>query len=422
MAENTVSPSVENKSSKFFYGYIIVIAGFFVLMLAYGSVYTFGSFFKPVSQEFGWTRAMTSGAYSLYQVLHGFLGIFAGRLSDRLGPRVVVTICGLSLGLGYILMSQINSIWQLYLYYGVLVSLGMSSGYIPIASAAARWFVKRRGLMTGLLVSGTGVGTVILPPVASQLITIFNWSTSYIILGAIVLVIIVIAAQFLRPDPVKMGLLPYGGKEVKVEHVASEVGGFSLREAMRNRQYWVLIATFFLFLFSQQAIMVHIVPHATDLGNSAVSAAIILSVIGGAGIAGRIGMGGAGDRIGNKRSLVIGLILQAVSLISLLGMKELWMFYVFAAIYGFGYGSMIALQTPILAELFGLKSLGAILGMLIFVGTIGGAIGPLVVGMIFDSTSSYTSGFILCAVLSVISIALAVMVKFPARHISGGSV
>ena len=133
---------IENKQPKIFYGYIVVAASFLIYMVMWGTYYTFGIFFKPFLVEFGWTRAMTSGAYSLSLILHGLLGIVAGKLTDRFGPRVVVTACGLLLGSGYLLMSQVSAIWQLYLFYGVIIGIGISGGFIPLVSTVARWFVK----------------------------------------------------------------------------------------------------------------------------------------------------------------------------------------------------------------------------------------------------------------------------------------
>jgi len=406
--------STESKEPKVFYGHIVVAVAFFILAVAWGTIYSFGVFFKPVLAEFGWTRAMISGAYTLYQALHGFLYIFAGRLTDRFGPRLVVTICGLFFGLGFLLMSQISAIWQVYLLYGVAVAVGASGVYVPLVSTVARWFAKRRGLMTGIAVSGIGIGTIIIPPVASWLISNYGWRNSYIIIGCVALVVVVIAAQFLRRDPGQVGQLPYGAEEMKLKGSGLEVQGFSLRRAIRTGQFWIFGAMLFLFHFSQQTVMVHIVPHATDLGVPAVIAAGILSIIGGLSIMGRVGMGSVGDRIGNKPALIIVFTLASVALFWLLLAKELWMFYLFAIIFGFAYGGEVALMSPTVAELFGLGAHGEILGTAVFGGTIGGAIGPLVAGHIFDITNSYQPVFLLCVVLSITGLALSLLLyKIP---------
>jgi len=326
-----------------------------------------------------------------------------------------MTVCGLFLGLGYLLMSQISAMWQPYLFYGVLFGIGMSS-FVPMASTVARWFVKRRGLMTGIVLSGVGVGTMIMPPVANQLISSYGWRTSYFIIGIIALVLIVAAAQFLRRDPGQVGQLAYGAYEVKVDNVDLGTKGFSFREAVRTRQFWMVSVLFFAFLFYQHAISVHIVPHATDTGISAIGAASIMSVIGGLSIVGRIVMGSAGDRIGNKLSLVIVLVLALGALFGLIAARELRMFYLFAVLFGFGWGGLSALMSPVVAELFGLKAHGAILGMVLFISAVGGAIGPLIAGRVFDITGSYQLVFLICVVLSVMGLILAALLRPTGRE------
>jgi len=398
---------------KFFYGYIVVLAAFVIMVVVFGTVYTFGVFFKPLSAEFGWTRTVTSGAYSLKVLLGSFLGIIAGRVNDKVGPRLLVTVCGFFLGLGYLLMSQIGAIWHLYLFLGVMVAIGTSGAYVPMVSTIARWFVKQRGFMTGIVVSGIGFGTLIMPPVATCLISAYGWRTAYRILGIIGSVLIILAAQFLRRDPSQVGLLPYGEGEANQGGSNMQGKGFSLQEAIHTRQLWMACAMFFCFGFGLQAIMVHVVPHATDLGISAISAANILAIIGGAGIMGRVMMGSAGDRIGNKMAITICFVLLSAILFWLIAAKEVWTFYLFAAIFGFAYGGAISLQSPTVAELFGLSSHGVILGVTAFGMSLGEAISPLLAGKIFDVAGSYDPAFLICATLSIIAIALAMLLRPP---------
>jgi len=223
---------------KFFYGYIVVGAAFFTMVVIFGVYLAFGVFFKPVLTEFGWTRAMTSGAFSLSMVVHGLLGIVMGGLNDRFGPRIVMTLCGFLLGLGYLLMSQIGAVWQLYLFYGLIIGIGMGGSWVPLLSTVARWFATRRSMMTGIVVAGIGIGTLIVPPVANWLISTYDWRTSYIILGSIVLVVVVLAAQFLRRDPAQMGQVPYGGSRGGEQMLKVDTEGFSLREAVYTRQFY----------------------------------------------------------------------------------------------------------------------------------------------------------------------------------------
>jgi len=405
------STSVKNENPRFFYGYIIVIAGFFVMAIIWGAVQSFGVFLKPMAAEFGWTRAMTSGAYSMCMFALGLFFIVTGRLNDKFGPRIVVTICGIFLGLAYLLLSQINALWQLYMLYGVMVAIGPSSGFVPLTSTVARWFVKRRGLLTGLVASGHGAGGLVGPPVAVWLIASYGWRSSYFIIGVIALVLLTLIAQFLRRDPSQKGLRPYGASEVRQEGLVLEAIGFSPQEVINTKQFWVFSAMYFCFGFSFNAILVHIVPHATDLGISAVMAANILATVGGLNFAGRIGIGSVGDRIGIKPSLIISFVLVSVSLFCLLLTRDLWMFYLLAAIFGFGAGGLAALESPAVAELFGMRAHGSILGLVSFAVTTGGAAGTILAGYIFDITDSYYMAFMLCAVLGVMGLILASLVK-----------
>lgn len=411
MPEQEVSSLTTAKKPGFFYGYVIVLIGFFIMLLMWGTFYSFGVFFKPLSTEFGWTRATTSGAYSLGIFLSGLLGIVMGRLTDRFGSRTVITLCGFLVGLGYLLMSQVSAIWQLYLFYGIVIGVGMSGSFVPPLSTVARWFVNRRGVMTGFVVAGIGIGILIVPPVASWLISSCGWSTSYIIIGAIVLVFIILLAQFIRHDPRQIGLLPYGGNEVEDGDLSLPVRGFSSREALVSGQLWALFTILFCFGFCVNTIIVHIANYATDLEISATIAASILAVIGGLSIVGRIGTGSIADRVGNKPPLIINLILMSGVLFWLVVAKELWMLYLFAVIFGFAYGGLAALESPLVADLFGLSSHGAIFGIAAFGFTVGGAVGPILAGRIFDILSNYQIVFLICAMVVILGIILACLLK-----------
>ena len=406
MARQEDLPSIESKEPRFFYGYIIVLSASIIMMLTFGLNYTFGVFFKPLIAEFGWTKAATSAAYSLCTLVAGFLGIFAGRLSDRLGSRIVGIACGFFLGLGFLLLSQINAIWQLYLFYGLIIAAGIGGIWPALLPTVAKWFVARRGLMTGIVASGIGFGQIIVPPLASRLISIYDWRPTYIIIGIITLVFMIVAAQFLKRDPHQIGQLPYGEDKVKQESSVSEARGFHFQAAIHTRQFWMICIIYFCFGFCLHTVGVHIIPHATELGIPAISAANILAAIGGASIVAKLVLGSASDRLGAKPSLVFSLILLLAAFLWLQIARELWMLYLFSIVFGFGYAGTMTMQPLLTAELFGLSSLGIILGSVTFAYTIGGAAGPVLSGRIFDITGSYSLAFLACAVLTVIAIIL----------------
>jgi MFS family permease len=398
------------RKPKFFYGYTVVIAGFLILVSMYGTLYSFGVFFKPVLSEFGWTRAMISGAYSLCFLLSGAVAMAAGRLSDKFGPRAVMSCSGLLLGIGYFLMARITTIWELYLYYGLIVGVGMGGGIAPSLSTVARWFVKRRGLMTGLTIAGTGTGTLVTPLIVNWLISTYNWRTSFTMIGVAVFILIVGLAQFLIRDPGEKGLSPYG-EGTGAERSNLDASGLSLQEAVHTAQLWILFAIYVFAGFFVQVIIVHVVIHATGLGISPVSAASVLSIVGVGSLIGRIMGGGVSDRFGNKPTIVAALILSGVGFIWLLVARELWMLYIFAIIFGLAYGEILCMMSLLPAELFGLRSQGVILGIIIFASTVGGGIGPVVAGRIFDITGSYQIAFIICVAMAIAALIMAIFIK-----------
>ncbi len=402
---------IENRKPKFFYGYVVLLATFGIMVMAGGRWVSFGVFFEPMLTEFGWTRATLSGAASLRMFLAALLGIAGGRLTDKFGPRPVVTVCGLFLGLGFFLMSRINTIWQLYLVFGVITGVGMSGLWVPMISTIARWFVKRRGMMTGIILSGVSLGTIIMPPLATWLITTYGWRTAYSIIGLAAMIVIIPATQFIKRDPAQVGQLPDGENGVKAESLDLPARSLPLREAIHTRQFWTLGAIFGSLWFSQMVIWVHIVIHAIDLGIPAMSAANILAIMGGVSIAGRILVGSAADRIGNKPILIMGFTLIVVSLLWLLVAKELWALYLFAVIFGFGFSGLVVLEAPLIAKLFGLGSLSVIMGSAEFVSATFSTPSAIVVGYIFDIMGSYQLAFLILAGVSIIGLMLSLLFK-----------
>jgi len=397
-----------NRDPKLFYGYVIVLLATLVMAVTWGAFYSFGIFFKPVLAEFGWSRAAISMGYSLGFMISGLFAIFSGRLSDRFGPRVIMATCGLLVATGYILTSRIDAIWQLYLFYGI-VGIGSSGAYVPSISAITRWFVKRRGLMTGIAMAGIGLGTMIMSPLSNWLIASYGWRTSYVIVGIITFVTITVAAQFLKRDPAQMGMRPYG--EAEPENLNSSNSGFSFKKAITTKQFWMLCAMFTFVEYSVHNINVHIVPHTTDLAISAASAANILAIIGAMSVISRVVMGTVGDRVGNKPAAITCFVIMLASLIWLLYAREMWMFYLFAATFGFAYGGYQPLISLLVADSFGLSSLGVILGALTCPIMVGAAVGPVLAGKIFDATDSYRAAFLVCIALSIIAITIVPLLR-----------
>jgi MFS family permease len=199
------------KKNRFFYGYVVAAAGFIAWFIGWGSYSTcFGLFFKPLLSEFQWTRAETSFAFSVALLVQATLGVVTGWLTDRLGPRIVVTVFGSFLGWSFLLISQVHALWQLVVAYAIVGGIGSSILNIPIMATVSRWFVKRRGLMTGLVQSGAGLGGFFLAPFTGHLIIRYGWRNASIILGIITLALIVLAGLLLIRDPRDAGQFAAG--------------------------------------------------------------------------------------------------------------------------------------------------------------------------------------------------------------------
>jgi MFS family permease len=406
--------------TKYFYGYNIVAAGFIIQAVGVGAMFTYGVFFKEFQAEFGWSRAAISGASSLAFLIMGLVGIIAGKMNDRIGPKVIIVASGISLGIGYLLMSRLQALWQLYLIYGVLVGIGFSTHDVITLSTVARWFIRRRGMMSGIVKVGTGSGQFLVPLIATLLIAAYGWRNSYLIIGAVALVIFVAVAQVLSRDPQGFGLLPDGdsnescdnGNRPREENV-------TLRAAARTRQFWIICTAEFAIFFCLLTVIVHIVPHAMDLGLTPPAAVGVLSTIGCASMLGRIVIGTANDKIGGKRSLVICFILLLCGLVWLHVAGEAWMLFLFAVIYGFAHGGFFTVMSPTIAEFFGIGSHGLLYGIVLASGTIGGAAGPLMAGRTFDVTGSYRIAFYVLILLAVIGFVLITQLK-PPREVDAG--
>ncbi|MBN2032425.1 MAG: MFS transporter [Deltaproteobacteria bacterium] len=393
------------KKPAIFYGYWIVLACAGIQAIGVGTYVTFGVFFKSFLAEFDLSRATLSGAHSLTFLIAGMVGILVGRLTDRFGPRILMSVAGSFCGVSLLLMSRISALWQLYLFYSVFFGIGLSAVDVIALSTTARWFVRRRGLMTGIVKMGTGLGQLVMPLAAGLLITGFGWRTSYMILGGMALALLIAVAQLLRRDPAHMGLLPDAAfTEISGSHFVER--GISFGEALRNPQFWTILFANLAACFSLMSVMLHIVPHATDIGIHTTAAAGILSTIGGVSILGRFVIGNAIDRIGNRNCMILCFILLIMILLWLQAATELWMLYLFAAVYGFTHGGFFTVISPIVAEYFGLYSHGLLFGMAVFAGTVGGFIGPIFAGKIFDMTGGYGTAFWVCICTAAVGLGL----------------
>ena len=379
---------------------LIVGTSFLVQAVYVGVLFTFGILFLEFEKTFGWSRATISGAFSVFLIVTGSIGVVMGKLNDHFGPQKIMIAGAIIHGAGYALMSLIQAPWQLYFFYGVLAAIGFSTHDIVTLSTIARWFTNKRSLMSGIVKAGAGAGQFVVPILLTMLLTIWDWRTACLVFGAISTLVLTAIAQFLTRHPRAADEQPELGASPITEV------GYSLRQAIRTPNFWILCIGQFLVFFCLMVVMIHVAPHARDLGFDAIRAAQVLSTIGAASIFGRIIMGGTADRLGGKRSLIIAYVILSASLIWLLFIREPWILFVFAPVYGFTHGAFFTLISPTVAELFGTKAHGVIFAIILFYGTIGGAISPFIAGRVFDTLGTYQPVFICLSVIAVIGLVL----------------
>jgi MFS family permease len=402
---------------RFFYGYIVAAAGFAIWLIGWGT-YTpcFSVFFKPLLAEFGWSRAETSLAYSLSFLVQAGLAIVMGWLTDRFGPRIVITVFGSFLGVCYLLMSQVSALWQFQTNYALVGGIGASTLTIPVMVTVSRWFIKKRGLMIGIVQAGNGVGGFIFPPLAGWLILAYGWRSAYVMLGIIALAGIMIAGLFLKRAPRDTGQLPDGENtfmpvEEKHFNPGLQEARVSLREAFHTRQFWMTAGIYCSFGFCRSTFLAHIPAHVQDLGFSLADGANVLAVIIGSSMFSRIGMGRVADRIGNRKAFMISFAATTISLIWGLAANDLWKLYLFAFVFGVGWGNQAVLRFSLTSEVFGIASLGLVMGILGVAESVAATVGSYFAGYIFDVFGNYQPVFWLGMGISLMGILLAWLLK-----------
>ena len=387
-----------------YYGYRIVAASFLIQGVTIGGNFAYGVLFKELEAEFGWSRATIAGASSASLLVMGFVAVLAGRLNDRIGPRWLLTASALFYGLGYLLFAGLQAPWQLFVVYGLLVGIGLSTHDVVTLSTVARWFTRRRGMASALVKVGTGCGQLLVPLAVAALVAGFGWRTACTVFGATALVLLAAAAQVMRRDPESMGLRADGAKADSSPATAKPDPHAGA--AARSPLFWILCSSQAIVFTCLITVTVHIVPHATDLGVSRAVAAGVISAIGAASVLGRLAVGGAIDRLGGRRALMGCYAALLASLVWLQFATAPWMLFAFAAVYGAAHGGFFTVMSPTVAEFFGTRVHGVLFGTVLMFGSIGGAIGPLAAGAVFDATGSYRVAFAVLLGLALTGLAL----------------
>lgn len=358
-------------------------------------------------EAFGWSRAAISGASSACFFISGLFAILVGRLNDRFGPRLLMSIAAILMGLGFALMYKVSGLLQLYLIFGLIFGIGLSSVDIIALSTIARWFTEKRGKMTGLVKVGTGAGQLAAPVLASYLIVWAGFQNAFIIMGVCAFIILMGIAQLLYRDPD----MYYAGVSRDTAGKAVQSSGIDYKAALSSPKLWLLCIANFLAVFCMLSVMIHIVPYGRDIGVPPHQAAGVLGAIGAISMIGRFACGLLIDKSSSKPIMIGCCILLIISLGWLLQADALWKLYAFTLVYGIAHGGFFTAISPIVAELFGIKAHGSLFGIVVFFGTSGGALGPFVTGYLFDAFLNYSIAFRLLILITCIAFGLILCLK-----------
>lgn len=391
------------------------IAASIVINLCLGAVYAFSILISPLEKEFGWKRIETSPAFTIALLTFALSMIPAGRLQDKKGPRVAVSIGGLMLGLGMILASYTNSLLWLYASYGLFVGLGIGFSYGAPIATCNKWFPDKRGLATGLVVFGFGGGSMVFAPLWSFLIEIYGWRFTFALTGIIFMALTLSLAQILRNPPKDYN--PGGWKPITTSiSTRVEMGPM---EMLKNLRFPLLWFSYWFGTTSGLMIIGQAKQIAMELaGMDGVLASLLVSILGGFNAFGRIFWGFVGDRIERERTLTS---IFLTCLLALFMISSLFHIQIFLAIgmllVGFCFGGFLALYPALTSDYYGSKNLGVNYGFMFTAYGAGSVLGPIMAGYFRDFHSSYLPAFYVSTALIMIATFLALLlIKIKGRE------
>lgn len=402
-----------------FHGWFVVAAAFAVMFVGFGSAYTFSAFLEPLQRDFGASRGSISLVFSIAGFLYFALGLISGPLADRFGSRPLAVAGMILVAVGLAAASAARSLVEVYLAYGLGVGIGVGCAYVPAIGAVQRWFVRRRGFASGLAVSGIGLGTLTMPPLASLLIASVGWRGAYLALGAITLMLGGGLALLIENDPKDRGLGPDGDPPHEASAVTN-AGGASVREAVRSTRFVGLYMSCLVCSFGAFVPFVHLVPYARDHGIAASFAVLLLGMIGAGSTAGRFFLGALADRTGRDRSLIMVLIGMAFAMVIWAVAANVWALAAFAFVYGMFYGGWVAVLPAVVMDYFGGRNVSGIIGVLYTSVAFGTLVGPSAAGFAYDWSHSYALPIMLSAAANIIAalIAIAVLARSGKRTVT----
>jgi sugar phosphate permease len=410
--------------SGIFYGWWVVVATSVIHLWGAGTFYySFTAFFNPIVDEFGWSYAATSVAASIRSVEAGIASPLVGFAADRFGSRRLLLAGSLLTGLGFILLSHIQSLWSFYLLF-IFLSVGSSFLFpVPGWTAVANWFVKKRGTALGILSGAIGLGGGMIY-LANTLITLYGWRMTLVFTGIGAWVIGIPLSLVVRHRPEPYGLVPDGEGSVKPVRASGEgaekgpetgTEDFTLGEALRTRAFWGIALVVTVSAATIHAIIVHVMPYLISVEFSREAASVIASTLVFISITGRFGLGWLSNRFDDRYLLAAGMIMQAAGFLLLTGARDVLWAVLFIVVFGPAYGGVLTLRLTIQAKYFGSRAFGSIQGTLMAIMIIGSISSPLLTGWCYDVYGDYRLAWLVLAAINIAVVPISLKIRRPSR-------
>lgn len=402
----------------FFFGWWVVFACAAIVFLTGGTFfYGFGALFNPIVNDFGWSRASVSFAFSLRSEVGGLAAPVVGFMVDRVGSRRLMVAGVVLVALGFVLLSRIESLWG---FYGavVVIAIGMSATGGPVGMVAiAHWFRRQRGRALAAMTVGAGTSGVMVLVLAG-LISAVGWRDALVIMAAVQLIVCVPLAMSVRNSPEEMGLAPDGDPfpspstgEARSNHMME---GLTVSEAVRSGTFWKMSIASGLASLGMIAIVVHQIPFFTSsVGLSEGMAAASVTVMTLLSLIGRLGFGHLADTMDKRFVMAAAYGLTGLALLLYASVYEPWQVIYVLPVFALGFGGSIPVRPAFQAEYFGLRAFGAIQGLAFTIATLGGLAGPVFAGWVYDVTESYRPAFMLLSIGSMLAVPLVLSVGKP---------
>ena len=404
--------------SRIFAGWWVVAGAFLCMLTGFAVAYSFAAFFGALETEFAARRGETSLVFSICAFLYFVLGLPAGMIADRVGPRPVVFGGLMLIAAGLVLAAGATSLWQIYLGYGVGAGVGVGLSYVPSVAAVQRWFVRKRGTAACLAVAGIGVGTLIGAPLAHELIGAVGWRKTYLILAALTVVGAIVSGILVRRSPEHYGLAPDGDPPAPKGSPPAIPPGLTLREAVRTRPFWTIYIGALLMSFGLFVPFVHLAPYAADMGLGEGFGVLLIVLLGVGSTVGRFMFSSITNLLGRRLSFAAMYVGAGVMMVMWSQSTSSVALVIFALLFGAFYGGFVAIAPSLAADYFGGRALGSVIGALYSGVGVGALLGSPAAGYAYDFFGSYAGAILAGAALCAVSFVVTLLMPEPARWLA----